>query len=135
MGNYFSPEAFINTIRQLRDSGLSSREIAAQFSISYQTVDRWLAGKINLDNLRLKAWRIVMGDPYLPERSSLSVHADKPAYAIRAALPETMTAHIRMLRFIHDRDPDRWKALAAIIESVHRDIGGGRRGRRQKTGD
>jgi len=63
------------------------------------------------------------------------VHEELPPYGLRAHTAKMLAPYTRMLAFIHERDPDRWKVLAAIIEIAHQGLGGGRRGRRQKTGD
>lgn len=68
-------------------------------------------------------------------RVSLALHEKQPRYGLRPQIAETLAPYIRMLVFIHDRDPDQWKHVAAMIENVHQLVGGGKRGRRQKTGD
>jgi len=69
------------------------------------------------------------------ESGSLSTESERPRYMLQPVAPAAVMSHIRMLIFIHDRDPDRWDLVAKYIEVIHRDVRGGKRGARQKLGE
>lgn len=135
MLEYFSRDAFINKIKQLKEGGLPSKEIATRIGVHFTTIDRWVRGEVNLETLRIREYRAVMGDPQGSGHLKLAVQEDRPPYGLRPETAEVLGPFVRMLASIQEREPDRWSGLATIIESVYRDLRGGKRGARLKTGE
>jgi len=133
VSNYFSRDAFVNRIRELRASGLSSKQIAGQFGVSYQTVDRWIRGEVNLKNFPVDTYRAVMGDPHTAGRPTQLVHEDRPPYGLKREIADELESPVRMLAFIRERNATQWEALKLIIASIYRDITRGKRGMRQAS--
>lgn len=135
MLDYFSKDKFIKKIRDLRIGGLPSKEIAAQIGVHFTTIDRWLRGEVNLDTITVKAYRDVVGDPgEIGARLSV-VHEECPPYGLQPQTAEALAPYVRMLAFIHGASEAQWEIIKGNIETFYRELGGGKRGARQKTGE
>ena len=98
-------------VAQLRQEAGGSKPLAEKLGISYQIVDRWLRGEMEVENLPVRTYEMVMGSGALPAARS-AVRPLDPALArvlneVRDILASgdtvailSLRTHVRVLRSI-----------------------------------
>ena len=132
-------------IKALREErGLNQKELGACSGVKPGNISRIESGKQDPAPKTLrkiaKGLGLTIADLVEPvdhhtDAAGLSVQTERPPYILRPVVPAAIMGYVRMLAFIHDRDPDQWRHVAAMIESFHQLVGGGKRGARQKSGE